>query len=176
LKISKLNVLPLRLLHYVMMLLALPVLGAGSAPLVWNPSVDSNVIGYKIYYGVASNVYIYSVDVGNVTNAVISGLTENIAYYFAAKSYDVFGNESVFSGETNVMVYPTTAATLAPGACASGQFTMFVSGVTNYEYVVQTSTNLMDWVAVQTNTAPFTFVDSNASQFSQRFYRTVSLQ
>jgi hypothetical protein len=36
---------------------------------------------------------------------------------------------------------------------------------------VQASTTLVDWEAVQTNVAPFTFVDSKASQFNQRFYR-----
>ena len=40
-------------------------------------------------------------------------------------------------------------------------------------YVVQASTNLVDWVPIQTNTAPFTFVDANASKFRQRFYRSV---
>jgi hypothetical protein len=39
--------------------------------------------------------------------------------------------------------------------------------------VVQASTNLINWVPLQTNTAPFTFVDANAGNFRQRFYRSI---
>jgi hypothetical protein len=171
----------LHLLIYMVTLIALPALATESVPLLWNPNVDSNVAGYKIYYGGVSQVYTNSVDVGNVTNATISGLTENTTYYFAAKTYDASGDESGFSDETsaNTTNSPTdnstTAATLTPASCVNGQFALCVSGVTNCQCVVQASTNLVDWVSVQTNTAPFAYVDSNASQYSQRFYRTVNL-
>lgn len=45
--------------------------------------------------------------------------------------------------------------------------------MTNSHYIVQISTDLMNWVSVKTNTAPFTFVDGDAGQFNQRFYRAV---
>jgi hypothetical protein len=69
----------------------------------------------------------------------------------------------------------TTQPVLTQSTFAAGQFSFNVSGVTNQQYVVQASTNLVDWVPVQTNTAPFTFVDADAGQFSQRFYRTFLL-
>jgi hypothetical protein len=62
---------------------------------------------------------------------------------------------------------------LTPAVHVSGQFAMSVAGTSGYKYVVEASTDLVNWVPVQTNTAPFTFVDTNASQFSQRFYRSV---
>jgi hypothetical protein len=65
------------------------------------------------------------------------------------------------------------AATLAPAAHVSGQFALTVAGASGHQYVVEASTDLMHWVPVQTNTAPFIFVDTNASQFGQRFYRSV---
>jgi hypothetical protein len=179
------HVVKILLLHwliYMVVLITLPSLAAVSVPLMWSPSVDSNVAGYKIYFGVASRVYTNSVDVGNLANAVINGLSANTTYYFAATSYDAFGDESDFSDETSASTTNNsttdgsrTAATLSPAPCGSGQFALCICGDTNSQYVVQASTNLMDWVSVQTNTAPFTFVDSNASQFSQRFYRTVNL-
>jgi hypothetical protein len=70
-------------------------------------------------------------------------------------------------------VYATAAATLASTAHAAGQYALIVAGVPGYNYVVEASTDLVDWVPVQTNTAPFTFVDANAGQFGQRFYRSV---
>jgi len=165
------EIFSLRLLICAVTLIALPALAANSVSLVWNLSVGVNVAGYKIYYGVASQIYTNAVDVGNVTSATITGLSGNTTYYFAATSYDNNGVESGFSNEAILTVLPPMAPTLTSTSHVNGQFAINVSGVTN-ECVVQASANLVDWVSVQTNTSPFTFVDPNASQFSQRFYRT----
>jgi hypothetical protein len=168
-------------LIYAATLIALPALHANSIPLAWNPSVNPYVTGYKIYYGVASGVYSNSVDVGNVTNTTINGLSQNTTYYFAAKSYDALGDSSPFSNEIKLMVYPaaaliqTTNTSGQLGFNVNGKFGFNVSGVTNYLYVVQASTNLINWVAVQTNIAPFLFLDTNSSLFSHRFFRTVNI-
>jgi ethanolamine utilization microcompartment shell protein EutS len=66
-----------------------------------------------------------------------------------------------------------TPATLTPATCAKGQFALTVSGLSGQKYVVEASTNLVNWVPVWTNTAPCTYIDVNAGQFSQRFYRSV---
>ena len=77
------------------------------------------------------------------------------------------------SRAATLTVYSTAAAALTPAAHASGQYALAVAGVPGFNYVVQASTNLVNWVPVQTNTAPFTFVDANAGKFRQRFYRSV---
>jgi hypothetical protein len=38
---------------------------------------------------------------------------------------------------------------------------------------LQASTNLIDWETISTNNPPFQFVDTNAANFPQRFYRSV---
>ena len=73
-------------------------------------------------------------------------------------------------------VYPTAAATLAAAAHPEGQFDFSVNGVPGYRYEVQASTNLVDWIPLQTNTAPFLFIDSDAGKFKQRFYRSLYVQ
>jgi hypothetical protein len=70
---------------------------------------------------------------------------------------------------------PAFAAVLTPLAPASGRFAMTVAGVQGDKYVVEASTDLVHWVPVQTNTAPFTFVDAQAGQISRQFYRSVYL-
>ena len=46
------------------------------------------------------------------------------------------------------------------------------NGQPGWEYIVQASTNLFDWVSVHTNyTSSFTFIDSGASDYLDRFYR-----
>jgi len=145
-----------------------------SITLQWDPSIDPQVVGYKIYYGTTSHNYTDVVVVGNVLTTTISGLQPGVTYYFAATAYDVFGNESDFSNEISRTV-PTMAATLTAATCSVGQFSFGVSGIPGLPYVVETSTNLVDWTAVQTNLVPFTFVETNPGRPGQRFFRAASL-
>jgi len=71
-------------------------------------------------------------------------------------------------------------ASLQSAAYANGHYAFTVSSgtgntpsVVGQQFVVEASTNLVDWTPIQTNAAPFTFVDANASRFSQRFYRAI---
>jgi len=144
-----------------------------SVILQWDPSLDLEVVGYKIYYGTTSRNYTDVVAVGNVLTSTITGLQSGATYYFAATAYDAFGNESDFSNEISRTV-PTTAATLTPANGSAGQFSFGVSGIPGLPYVVETSTNLVDWVAVRTNLAPFTFVETNPGQPGQKFFRAAT--
>jgi hypothetical protein len=149
-----------------------------SVTLGWTPSTSSNVAGYDIYYGTSSGNYITAVPVSTVTNVTINGLISGQKYYFAATSYDSSGNVSPYSPEISYTVGITSspAATITSAvASPTGQFTFSVSGATGFEYIVQGSTDLVHWVSLQTNYSPFNFVDSNAKQYSQRFYRTASV-
>ena len=65
----------------------LAVLGASvqtvqSVTLEWDPSPDTNIAGYKLYYGAVSRGYTNAINVGNVTRARVSGLVEGVTYYF----------------------------------------------------------------------------------------------
>lgn len=55
--------------------------------------------GHKLYYGTATGSYETPVDIGKDTSYVLSGLSDNITYYFAVSSYDYSGNESGKSDE-----------------------------------------------------------------------------
>ena len=57
------------------------------------------MVGYRVYYGVASRTYTNMVDVGAATNVTISGLVEGKTYYFAATAYNILGLESDYSDE-----------------------------------------------------------------------------
>jgi len=74
------------------------------------------------------------------------------------------------------VVSTNLAARLTTVASPKGQFSFQVNGVTGGQYVVQATSDLIHWTAVQTNTAPFTFQDPAASGASQRFYRTYYVQ
>jgi len=62
------------------------------------------------------------------------------------------------------------------GQLTNGVFTVQLSGNTNNTYVLQGSTNFMNWVPVSTNvpvSTPFTVSDPQAGVFRYRFYRVL---
>jgi hypothetical protein len=52
-------------------------------------------------------------------------------------------------------------------------FQFALTGLTGQTYVIQTSTNLVDWTPVYTNIGSFLFSDTNSPNSSTRFYRAV---
>jgi len=80
---------------------------AGSATLTWNANTESDLAGYKVYYGTASRGLITHPSNGGYTNSVsvtgtskvISNLTEGKTYYFSVTAYDRSNNESAYSQE-----------------------------------------------------------------------------
>lgn len=78
---------------------------AADAHFVWSPNSETNLAGYKIYYGTASRQYAAPVDVGTGTivadkvYGAVTGLTTGTTYYFAATAYDTDGFESGYSTE-----------------------------------------------------------------------------
>lgn len=106
------------------------------------------------------------------TNAAPFTFVDPQAGQFQQRFYRTVNNSDSNSIITlNATTYATAAAVLTQASYADGQYSFNISGMPGYSYVVQASTNLTDWVSVQTNAAPFTFMDSQAGQFQQRFYR-----
>lgn len=85
------------------MKLALLVFGACSVLLAWEPSPDSTVAGYNIYYGPASRTYTNIISFGDVTNATVNGLIAGGMYFFTATAYDGAGLESDYSNEVGYL-------------------------------------------------------------------------
>ena len=95
-------------------LLAIPdARAAVQVTLAWDPNSESDLAGYKVYYGTSTRNYAVSYDAGKVTSYTISSLQEGSTFYFAATAYDSYGNESDFSEE---VVYVAQAANNAPVA------------------------------------------------------------
>lgn len=83
---------------------------AGSVTLSWDAVTDSDLAGYRLYYGTSPGNYPNNTDVGNVTTATVNNLTDCTLYYFAVKAYDQAGNLSTsYSNELSGMSKPTVA-------------------------------------------------------------------
>ena len=104
------------LLFFILSLLA-PSAHAGQVTVAWDRNPEPEVAGYKIYYGTHSGSYTASLDAGNTTSVVVSGLQEGATYYFAAVAYDASNNESGFSNE---IAYAVPAGVSAGGGSSPG--------------------------------------------------------
>jgi Immunoglobulin domain/Beta-propeller repeat len=52
-------------------------------------------------------------------------------------------------------------------------FAISIAGSPGRSYTIMASTNLLDWVSLQTDVSPFTLPDTNSTGFPQRFYRAL---
>jgi len=73
-----------------------------TAVLSWNPNSETDIAGYRAYYGMASRDYTVKIDVGNVITCEIPGLAVGMVYYFAVTAYNTSGLESDYSDEVSV--------------------------------------------------------------------------
>ena len=73
----------------------------GTITLDWDASTDSDVTGYKVYYGTASKTYATPIDVGNVMTCTVKGLTIGREYFLAVTAYYSSNEESDFSDEVS---------------------------------------------------------------------------
>jgi len=76
----------------------------GAVTLAWDPTLNPNLAGYRIYYGTSAGTYSQPLGsglnaAGNVTGITVTGLTSGTRYYFSATAYDSGGNETAFSNE-----------------------------------------------------------------------------
>jgi len=74
--------------------------------LSWDPNGETDLAGYRIYYGKSSGNYDQMTDVGNISSYSLSGLEPNMRYYVALTAYDISDNESDFSNEVSGVSNP----------------------------------------------------------------------
>jgi hypothetical protein len=148
-----------------------------SVTLAWDPSADTSVVGYALYYGTSSRTYPNRVDVGSVTNATISGLQEGVVYYFVATAYNVASLESIPSNEVTFLV-PGIVKLMASPTPTNPPCVSFPVAP-GRSYILQASQDLETWQPIWTTTGTTNgwvyFMDAQPPQpfYPQRFYRLV---
>jgi hypothetical protein len=84
-------------------------------------------------------------------------------------SFIIYADTQSEFGVTGVSVTQVASPDFE-GVKVGDTFHVTVSTPASYSMIIQATTNLVNWVSVYTNTAPFTFTDS-CTAFPQRFYR-----
>jgi len=149
--------------------------GEQNVTLAWNPSQNSAIAGYFLYYGPAAGVYTNRINIGNNTTASVSGLQEGQTYHFAVTAYNSAGTESALSSDISYIT-PGALVLLAP--TDSSSMSMKFPVASNHWYEVQASVDMQSWTTIgQTEVATSNvwtqFSDPQAGQFPTRFYRLI---
>lgn len=82
--------------------------------MAWNPNSETNLAGYRLYYGTASRQYAASNSVPRaLTTSTVTNLTSGLTYYFAVTAVAMDGLESGYSDEVSYRV-PSPPVLAAP--------------------------------------------------------------
>jgi len=96
---------------------------AKDVALEWDPNTEPDLGGYIVHYGTESGIYDTSLDVGNFTSAVISGLDPDTEYYFSVSAYSLEGLSSALSNEVSTaLVAPAQYSSAGSGGGGGGCF------------------------------------------------------
>ncbi|MEK7954414.1 fibronectin type III domain-containing protein [Luteolibacter soli] len=93
--------------------------GTGSVSVAWDRNTETNVTGYKVYWGRTSRIYDQVLDAGTNPQAALPNLTSGLPYYCAVTAYNAEGQESAYSTEISVMYGTPTG-----GSDPSGRLVM----------------------------------------------------
>lgn len=94
----------------------IPTASTGFAVLSWNANTESDIAGYRIYYGTSVRAdgcppggYSNTIDVAKTATPnkpayTFKNLVNGTTYYFSITSYDQANNESCFSPEMKKII------------------------------------------------------------------------
>jgi len=89
------------------------VANAATVTLAWDPSAGPDVAGYAVYWGTQSGVYTTSLDVGNQTQQLITGLADGTTYYFVVRAYN---SAAMLSDPSNELSWSSSSTSSSPPA------------------------------------------------------------
>jgi uncharacterized repeat protein (TIGR03806 family) len=126
---------------------------------------DANAIIYYTLDGTlpTTNSFVYIAPIILTNTATVS-----------ANAFETGFNNSVAAGGLFTILPPIFFT--SPGAFSNGVFQLQLSATPNQNYVLQGSTNLIQWTSISTSTppaTPFYLTDPNATNFPNRFYRVL---
>ena len=103
----KRNIFPMIQPAYFLLLIfsLLIIVGCGTIKLGWNPNTESDLAGYRVYYGTTSGTYDNSIDAGMGTLSggfvtySLTNLSKGQSYCIAVTAYNTSNYQSGFSNE-----------------------------------------------------------------------------
>ena len=170
------------MLQVMMIMLAVPGAAfAASVALDWDPSTDTDLAGYRVYYQANSAAIPFSgagaaegsapIDVANTLSATINGLDPANSYYFAVTAYNNSGAESVYSNvvEIKESVPPAVSFTSPTGSTSVTGIIPVTATATDNQSVARVEFYLNGALQSTDTAAPYAF-NWNTSSLSTGLY------
>lgn len=126
---------------------------AGTLTLAWDANSETNIAGYRLYYGTQVGSHPTMVDVGKSTTWQLRSLTDAQKYYFVVTAYNTAGLESLPSPEISGSVVglvslTSNISTPAPTGKAITWTALAGAGTLEYRFV-RYSQSANAWTEVQ---------------------------
>ncbi len=140
-------------------------------PLSQSPGYSS----YSINVSPASSPTFYIAGNMNTGPYVLSPVATTIVTTPDFMNFTVL-NTNVSISSVGVLGLLPPAPTILSGTLSSGQFQLQFSSVTNQNFIMQGSTDLMTWTNILTGTvtnSPTTVTDTGASNYNAEYYRII---
>jgi predicted outer membrane repeat protein len=157
--------------------------GAFAASLVVEPQSEVVAAGTTVTLtalavGSPNPTYQWSLDGTNLASATAPTLILTNIQLSQSGTYWVEATNAVGSETSAPIVLTVLAApvTLTGSSLGSAGFSISGTGVPGVNFVIEVSTNLIEWQPLQTNPSPFTFIDTNTSTAASRYYRAAVAQ
>ena len=138
--------------------------------------MGSNVTFTATAIGVPDPAYQWRFNGTNISGATASSFTTNNVSTNTTGDFTVVATNSsgsVTSLVAHLQVYSTQKALLSDFGYLTNTYHTVVSGITGGTYVVEASTNLINWSAIETNQTTFTNRDRSVTNYPYRFYRAL---
>ena len=146
--------------------------------LAWDPSPDATVTGYRVHYGIESNVLTATLDAGVANTLTVPNLAPGLIYYFTVTAYNSAGLESLDSNQVSSL----TGSSLSPVQVKlqpNRQVVIMGLGQAGNIYTLQSSEDLTTWTTLGSVVAglngAYQFTDTAAPAFSARYYRATAI-
>ena len=91
---------------FILLAVLFPCLAHADVVLQWDANSETDLAGYKVYYGTAPGNYGTPITIGTQAGYTLTQLAPG-TYYFAVTAYDSAGLESGFSNEVSAVVGAT---------------------------------------------------------------------
>ncbi len=106
---------------------------AGTLSVRWDAVSDSDVAGYRVYYGTTPGSHAQMYDAGNTTSATLSNVSDCTIYYVTVRAYDTGGLESATDSNSVKGLARPVVSTVNPASLTQGQSKSFTISGTNFD-------------------------------------------
>jgi hypothetical protein len=150
--------------------------GNQNVSLAWDPSLDTNVLGYFLYYSDSAGNFFDPLDVKNHTTITVPGLKEGMTYTFVVTAYDREGVESEPSNQVSYIV--PGSLQISPGVNTGDPMCVAFPVLRGRGYALQASADLRTWTRVWSTVGTANewvkFFVPDATTYRMRFFRVIS--